>query len=319
MALCDQLETQHTNAAEAHEKLVSHLFGTLTQAQSADDFSANWQRIAAHFDTLFTTESSIDALKQTLLQLGVMGKLVPQDPGDEPASELLKHIQAEKAKLIAEGKIKKSKPLEPITDEEKAFELPVGWEWIKCQDICFKITDGEHATPKRSAKGCYLLSARNVTNEGIILNDVDYVPLDEFERIRNRCDPNIGDILISCSGSVGRVALVDKDNAYSMVRSAAMIRPNTSWLLKEYIAALLRSVYLQNQMIKRSKQSAQANLFLGAISNLVLIIPPLPEQHRIVAKIDELMALCDQLKTRITAANQLQQKLADTVVEQAVA
>ncbi len=121
MALCDQLEAQHSNAADAHEQLVSHLLGTLTQSQSAEDFSANWQRIAAHFDTLFSTEASIDALKQTLLQLAVMGKLVPQDPNDEPASELLKRIQAEKTRLIAEGKIKKDKPLAAIAEEEKSI------------------------------------------------------------------------------------------------------------------------------------------------------------------------------------------------------
>jgi type I restriction enzyme S subunit len=319
MALCDQLENQHNNAAVAHEQLVSQLLATLTLSQNAADFSANWQRIAAHFDTLFTTEASIDALKQTLLQLAVMGKLVPQDPNDEPASELLKRIQAEKAKLIGEGKIKKDKPIDLISDEEKPFKLPKGWQWVKCQDICLKITDGEHATPRRSNSGNYLLSARNVTNEGIILDDVDYVPLDEFQRIRSRCDPNIGDILISCSGSVGRVAAVDKDNTYSMVRSAAMIRPNNNWLCIEYLVLLFRSIYLQYQMKKRSKQSAQANLFLGAISNLVLIIPPLAEQHRIVTKIDELMAICDQLKSHVNDASQLQRKLADVMIEQAVA
>ena len=131
MALCDQLEAQHSNAAEAHEKLVSHLLGTLTQSQSSDDFSANWQRITAHFDTLFTTETSIDTLKQTLLQLAVMGKLVPQDPNDEPASELLKRIQAEKTKLVAEGNIRKDKPLAPIGVHEKPFKLPHGWEWVR--------------------------------------------------------------------------------------------------------------------------------------------------------------------------------------------
>ena len=96
---------------------------------------SDWQRIVAHFDTLFTTESSIDALKQTLLQLAVMGKLVPQDANDEPASELLKRIQAEKAKLIADGKIKKDKPLPPITDDEKPFELPKGWAWARIGEI----------------------------------------------------------------------------------------------------------------------------------------------------------------------------------------
>lgn len=118
MALCDQLENQHTDAIAAHEKLVSYLLDALTQSKDAADFNESWQRIAANFDVLFTTESSIDALKQTLLQLAVMGKLVPQDPNDEPASELLKRIQAKKAELIAEGKIKKSKPLAEIGSEE---------------------------------------------------------------------------------------------------------------------------------------------------------------------------------------------------------
>ena len=116
MALCDQLEQQHSNAQEAHETLVSQLLSTLTQSQNAAELNANWQRIYAHFDVRFTTEASIDALKQTRLQLAVMGKLVPQDPNDEPASELLKCIQAEKAKLIAEGKLKKEKPLAPNSE-----------------------------------------------------------------------------------------------------------------------------------------------------------------------------------------------------------
>ncbi|MCM4919230.1 restriction endonuclease subunit S, partial [Escherichia coli] len=92
-------------------------------------------RISEYFDTLFTTEASVDALKQTILQLAVMGKLVPQDPNDEPASELLKRIAQEKAQLVKEGKIKKQKPLPPISDEEKPFELPEGWEWCLFEDI----------------------------------------------------------------------------------------------------------------------------------------------------------------------------------------
>ena len=98
-----------------------------------------------------------------------------------------------------------------------------------------------------------------------------------------------------------------------------MIRPDSILLVKEYLALLWRSPYLQAQIITRSKQSAQANLFLGAIANLVFVIPPLAEQHRIVAKVDELMTLCDQLKERIVASQQLKVKLADAVVERAVA
>ena len=105
MALCDRLEAEQADAGAAHARLVATLLGTLTQSTDAAELAANWQRLAEHFDTLFTTEASLDALKQTILQLAVMGKLVPQDPNDEPASELLKRIAKERARLEADGKL----------------------------------------------------------------------------------------------------------------------------------------------------------------------------------------------------------------------
>lgn len=119
MSLCDQLEHQSLTSLKAHSQLIETLLATLTNSQNAEELAENWARISQHFDTLFTTETSIDALKQTILQLAVMGKLVPQDPNDEPASELLKRIEQEKAQLVKEGKIKKQKPLPPISDDEK--------------------------------------------------------------------------------------------------------------------------------------------------------------------------------------------------------
>ncbi|ELT4260255.1 restriction endonuclease subunit S, partial [Escherichia coli] len=116
MSLCDQLEQQSLSSLDAHQQLVETLLGTLADSQNTGELAENWARISEHFDTLFTTEASVDALKQTILQLAVMGKLVPQDPNDEPASELLKRIAAEKAQLVEEGKIKKQKPLPPISD-----------------------------------------------------------------------------------------------------------------------------------------------------------------------------------------------------------
>ena len=128
MALCDQLEQQTEQSLTAHQTLVEALLNTLTQSVNADDFQESWQRIADHFDVLFTTEASIDQLKQTILQLAVMGKLVPQNPSDEPASKLLEKIAEEKAQLIKDKKIKKQKPLPAITDEDKPSALPIGWE-----------------------------------------------------------------------------------------------------------------------------------------------------------------------------------------------
>ncbi|WP_049080968.1 restriction endonuclease subunit S [Klebsiella michiganensis] len=317
MSLCDQLEQHSLTSLDAHQQLVETLLTTLTDSLNADELAENWARISEHFDTLFTTEASIDALKQTILQLAVMGKLVPQDPNDKPASELLKRIAQEKAQLVKDGKIKKQKPLPPISDEEKPFELPEGWEWAQLQDICHKITDGEHSTPQRSTSGHYLLSARNVTNNGITLDDVDFVPTSVFNKIRERCDPNIGDILISCSGSIGRVALVDRDDEYSMVRSAAMIRPNKN-LYIHFIENVLKSPLLQYQMVNRSKKSAQANLFLGSISALTIPIPPYSEQVKIYEIISKLFSYSVQLRTKISTAQQTQLHLADALTDAAI-
>ena len=145
MSLCDQLEQQSLSSLDAHQQLVETLLATLTDSQDTKELSDNWARISQYFGTLFTTEASIDALKQTILQLAVMGKLVPQDPDDEPASELLKRIEQEKAELVKQGKIK-TKPLPPVSDEEKPFELPQGWEWCRIIEIA---QVGTGATPSR--------------------------------------------------------------------------------------------------------------------------------------------------------------------------
>lgn len=130
MLLCDQLEQQTETSIEAHQTLVEVLLNTLTSSADAEEQMQNWQRISKHVDTLFTTEKSIDTLKQTILQLAVMGKLVPQDPNDEPAAKLLERIAEEKVQLIKDKKIKKQKALPEITEDEKPFDLPSGKELV---------------------------------------------------------------------------------------------------------------------------------------------------------------------------------------------
>ncbi|EHC7573689.1 restriction endonuclease subunit S, partial [Salmonella enterica subsp. enterica serovar Derby] len=162
MSLCDQLELHSLTSLDAHQQLVETLLTTLTDSQNADELAENWSRISEHFDTLFTTEASIDALKQTILQLAVMGKLVPQDPNDEPASELLKRIAQEKAQLVKDGKMKKQKPLPPISDEEKPFELPDGWEWVKLGNILHDIKYGTSQKCDYNISGYPVLRIPNI-------------------------------------------------------------------------------------------------------------------------------------------------------------
>jgi type I restriction enzyme S subunit len=317
MALCDQLETQHSNSAEAHEKLVSHLLGTLTQSQSAEDFSYNWQRIAAHFDTVFTTEVSIDALKQTLLQLAVMGKLVPQDANDEPASELLKRIQAEKAKLIAEGKIKKDKPLAPITDDEQPFSLPQGWEWVRLADLLALLTDGDHQAPPKAKSGVPFLVIGNLNTGNVLLEGCRYVPEEYYEKLDWVKKPNKNDILYTVTGSYGIPIKVDISDKFCVQRHVAILKTVESTPIN-YLGFLLKSRYALQYATEIATGIAQKTVPLTGLRIMPIASPPEAEQRRIVAKVDELMVFCDQLKSRITEANQLQQKLADVLVEKAI-
>lgn len=313
MSRCDELEKLRTDRNQKRTTVHTAAIDRLLKAQDDRAFSTAWSFITQHFSELYSVKENVTELRKVILQLAVMGKLVPQDPTDEPASELLKAIGLEKQRLVKEGKIKKSKNLPESKAEEVPYELPKGWQWSNIQKLSLKVTDGEHITPQRSESGYYLLSARNVTNQGIKLDNVDYVPQQEYERIRKRCDPEIGDILVSCSGSVGRIAIVDADE-YVMVRSVALIKHEHNFINSLFLANALRSPILQSQIIEKSRTTAQSNLFLGKINELLVPIPPLTEQHRIVAKIDRLMEFCDRLEASIEATKIKQTDLLNAVM-----
>jgi len=322
MALCDQLEAQHNNAANAHEQLVSHLLSTLTQSQDAEDFNANWQRIATHFDTLFTTESSIDALKQTLLQLAVMGKLVKQDPNDEPASELLKRIQAEKARLVAEGKIKKEKPLAAIRENEKPDTLPTGWLWVRLNELLKKI--GAGSTPLGGKQvyvneGIPFLRSQNVWDDGLRLNDVAFIEPSTHLKMYGT-HVFAGDLLFNITGaSIGRCAIVhDNFKTGNVSQHVTILRPISKNILR-FLHLVLISKHVQKTVMDVQVGVSREGLSIGKLGQFVIPFPPIDEQHRIVSKVDELMKICDQLKSRINRANQVQKLIADVLIEEAAA
>jgi type I restriction enzyme S subunit len=305
MALCDQLENQHNNASEAHEKLVTHLLGTLTQSQNAEDFNSNWRRISEYFNTLFTTEASIDALKQTLLQLAIMGKLVPQDPNDEPASELLKRIQAEKAKLIAEGKVKKGKslPLSLILDKEKPFELPKGWIWVRFGDALFS-RDAERK-PVSSDERQFRKGGYDYYGASGVIDKIDKYLFDKPLLLIGEDGAN----LINRSTPIAFMA-----RGKYWVNNHAHVLDGISENFLRYIELYINAIDLKPYVTG----TAQPKMNQSKMNDIVLGLPTEFEQHRIVVKVDELMVICDHLKSKITSANQLQQKLADVLIEQTV-
>ncbi len=196
-------------------------------------------------------------------------------------SELLKNI-SEKLLKVKKKKIKK------VSNLYSQRNIPHEWTWVELDDIAYKITDGEHATPKRVDNFCgfYLLSARNVRNDELKLDYVDYVAEDEYIRISKRCNPHMGDVLISCSGSVGRCCVITDNEKYVMVRSAAVISPILC--NPKFIMYMIMSRDVQAQIKSLCKQTAQANLFIGAIASIKIPLPSLEEQDYISDLVGEL-------------------------------
>ncbi|AWT09053.1 restriction endonuclease subunit S [Stutzerimonas frequens] len=322
MTLCDRLEAQQDDAESAHAQLVQALLGSLTQAADAEAFAASWQRLAEHFHTLFTTESSIDALKQTLLQLAVMGKLVPQDPNDEPASELLRRIADESTRLVAGGTVKKGNvKAGSVAQGVDGIELPVKWTWTTFDDLInpkYPVAYGVLVPGPDVADGVPFVRIADLDlvapppkPEKSISPDIDR----QFERTRLRG----GEILMGVVGSIGKLGIAPDNWAGANIARAICRLVPSEHVSKDYIIWLLQSDLMRTQFLGDTRTLAQPTLNVGLIRNASTPLPPLAEQHRIVAKVDQLMALCDQLKTRLTQARQLNEQLATALVEQAVA
>jgi type I restriction enzyme, S subunit len=323
MTLCDQLEQQTEASIEAHQVLVETLLATLTNSADAEELMENWQRISTHFDTLFITEASIDQLKQTILQLAVMGKLVPQDPNDEPASVLLDRIAEEKAQLIKEKKIKKQKALPPITDDEKPFELPEGWEWERIGNLSNFIEYGSsQKTVDSLPNGVPVLKMGDIQNGKLILGQHKVMNSD-VEELPNLYLKN-NDVLYNRTNSaelVGKTGLFKgEDDTYSFASYLIRIRCNPQNMLPDYLNLSMNTPMFRVTQINPhiKKQCGQANVNGTLMKSMLVSLPSLEEQKRIVAKSNELIKICKQLKQRVNKTQKTQLKLTDVFVEQAI-
>lgn len=325
MSLCDQLEQHSLTSLDAHQQLVETLLTTLTDSQNADELAENWVRISEHFDTLFTTEASIDALKKTILQLAVMGKLVPQDPNDEPASELLKRIAKEKAQLVKDGKIKKQKPLPPISDEEKPFELPDGWVWCRLGELALKSEAGwspQCENTPRSGEQWGVLKISAVTwgeyqpEENKAL-PAHLSPREEFEVKEN-------DFLISRANTaelVARSVVVPEKTPGNLMLSDKIIRFEFSSLVSAHYISLVNNSIFSREYYKEvagGTSSSMKNVSRNQVSELLIGLPGYNEQLKIVENIAKYIQICEVLTSKIKSAQQTQLHLADALTDAAI-
>ena len=238
------------------------------------------------------------ALRQKILDLAIHGKLVPQDPNDEPASVLLERIRTEKERLIKEGKIKKGKKSAKTSDKPHyPFELPEGWVWCYITDVTNKITDGTHNSPINTPKGDFkYITAKNIKAHGIELNNISYVSKNIHNEIYARCNPEKGDILyIKDGATTGVVTLNNLDEQFSLLSSVALIKPN-KYISNKYLLYYLQSPLCYDSVRGSMKGVGITRITLKQIEKWELPLPPLSEQERIVCQIENWLSLIDTIE-----------------------
>lgn len=255
--------------------------------------------LLSNMELIATAPGGVAKLRELILTLAVQGKLVPQDPADEPAGVLLQKIRAEKDSLIAEGKIKRDKPLAEIAQEDKPFELPMGWEWVRLGQIATQVTDGTHHTPKYLPTGVAFISVKDIDGNTVSFNDCKFISEEEHRQINARCNPEKGDLLLCRIGTLGRPTLVDTDRPFSLFVSVGLIKLPKSSNLSTYIHLVMKSPLLVDQYQEIKAGGSHTNkLNLGDIPQLRIPVPPLAEQSRIVTRVEALMRLCDALEAK---------------------
>jgi len=305
MTLCDQLESQTEASIEAHQTLVKSLLETLTNAKDADELNESWQRISAHFDVLFTTEDSIDQLKQTILQLAVMGKLVKQDPNDEPASKLLERIAAEKEQLIKDKKIKKQKPLRAITENDCMFPLSDGWAWCRFGELvsiqselvsAIKYPEEYQIAPDIIEKGTgQLLEKRTVKDSGA------KGPNNRFYS---------GQILYSkIRPSLSKAIIVDFDGLCS-----ADMYPMHSFINPEYLLKVILSEVFLSQVRTLENRIKMPKLNIESLSNIMVPLAPLDQQQKISDTVESMTSLGTKIQKSLVIRSLVVTALADSML-----
>lgn len=312
MARCDELERLRSEREQkrrnVHDAALKHLVDT----QAADSVADAWQFISQHFGDLYSVKENVAELRKAILQLAVMGKLVPQNPNDPPARQLLKEIEAEKWQLVKEGRIKASKPLSEIKEGEIPFALPRGWEWVRLGNIGYTNIGLTYTPSDVADTGIPVLRSNNIQNGKLDLSDLKRVEVQVKESVLVQ----EGDLLICArNGSkalVGKTALITNlTEPMAFGAFMAIFRSRFNQYLLNFINSPLFRKMIAEVNTMTINQITQDNL-----RSTLCPLPSIPEQHRIVAKIEQLMALCDTLEQRIDDSYSKQTELLDALMAQ---
>lgn len=308
MRLCDALEAKGRLEAEQHARLLGTLLGTLTDSGTPDELAANWQRVAAHFDLLLDRPEAVDALEQTILQLAVRGLLVPQALAETCGGKALSPSQR-----AAAG---------PIDESELPFEIPVSWRWVRLGSVAALINGDRGKNYPNKAEyvstGLPFINTGHIKPDGTLSHDsMHYLTRAKFDSLRSgKTRP--GDLVYCLRGAtLGKTAMVSYPEG--AIASSLVILRFSEEVNRRFAYLFLTSPFGRGLIRRFDNGSAQPNLAASSVRRYVMPLPPIEEQQRIVARLDELRCLCADLRQRLTASQTTQSHLAEALVEQAAA
>ena len=257
-------------------------------------------------------------LRQKILDLAIRGKLVPQDPNDEPASVLLERIRAEKERLIKEGKIKRSKKTAEDEKIEAPFEIPESWEWVRLCDITELIEDCSHSTAKDEGQGYPLIRTPNVGEGYLILDGVHRVSESVYNKRNARAVPESNDIIYAREAPAGNAAVIKEKEIVCLGQRTVLIRPFKKYINSKLLAYFINSPHSKNSLISTAVGSTATHVNLEKIRPFNIPIPPLSEQERIVNRVESWFAVIDDLERNevdlLKAINKAKSKILDLAI-----
>jgi len=321
MALIDDLEAKQAKKRMVSTRFTEASLEALTTAEGPEEFDAAWTRVVENFPTVIDRAEKVVELRGAIRNLALRGVLTTRGPGEEPGHVVLGRVDAERERRIQAKEARRPEALSPLTPVEVPFPIPPSWTWARLGDLCWKVADGPHFSPKYVTQqdGVPFLSGRNIKIEGFELDSVKYVSVEDHRVFSERTKPEVGDVLYTKGGTTG-IALVNTlDFPFSVWVHVAVLKLAQGSVDPYYVALALNSPHCYAQSQKYTHGIGNRDLGLTRMVLISLPVPPLAEQKRIVAKVEHLMRLCDDLEAKLRRAEDRASKLVEAVVQEMVA